>query len=482
MPTFGRTGTGKWHVVGPDGCRYGRAFADDPDDSLDVTVTATDIVAYDPPPPPAERDPSSVSAALSPGGDTGDQRLVLPTAMRESESDLCRSCRSTLERHQRPREKLVGDLKRVTTVRDPDWIVTDRDDRRACDWCRAREATTHHSDALRCTVCPACARLFETGLGEPDDEEMPETDTLPATPEEPVDAVVLGTTLPEDDPAELVGSNRPVVEYREKHTYADIVYKLERTGHALDADGIAALDGIREAYADRVAGDESHQTDVTLDVDTVSRTVSMEGIRPDDRVAMIEDCREVVSNPAYWFPVGWPDSGRIYRRSFDGSIPGDDSIVDAFPRLQTRTPSTERSGPGSQSVDVESLRAVTDPGRYERGERYYRQGAVTDVDVVDDRLEATVQGSRPYDVRATLSDGRFVDGECSCPDDAPVCKHVVAAVLASGDVDADVAGSGRSLEDVLDSASADELRELLRDLAEEEVSVRKRVYDELGGE
>ncbi|EMA47124.1 AMP-dependent synthetase and ligase [Halobiforma nitratireducens JCM 10879] len=35
----------------------------------------------------------------------------------------------------------------------------------------------------------------------------------------------------------------------------------------------------------------------------------------------------------------------------------------------------------------------------------------------------------------SLSNGSYVQGECSCPDDTVPCKHIVAAVLASGDVE-----------------------------------------------
>lgn len=48
VPTFAHTGSGKWHVVGPDGCWYGREFDDNA--SPDETVTATDFVAYEPAP------------------------------------------------------------------------------------------------------------------------------------------------------------------------------------------------------------------------------------------------------------------------------------------------------------------------------------------------------------------------------------------------------------------------------------------------
>jgi uncharacterized Zn finger protein len=123
---------------------------------------------------------------------------------------------------------------------------------------------------------------------------------------------------------------------------------------------------------------------------------------------------------------------------------------------------------------------MTDPGRFGRGERYYERGAVTDVERVDDQLEATVQGSRPYEVRVTFADGSYATGQCDCPDDAVPCKHIVAAVLASGDVEAK--GGDQPLEDVLAEASPADLRRVLRDLAEETAGVRKRVYEELGSE
>ena len=102
------------------------------------------------------------------------------------------------------------------------------------------------------------------------------------------------------------------------------------------------------------------------------------------------------------------------------------------------------------------------------------------IERVDDFLQATVRGSRPYDVRMTLSEGRYADGRCSCPDDTVPCKHIVATVLASGDVDP--VGGDRSLDTVLAAAPAEELRTLLCDLAADDVAVRKRIYEELGGQ
>jgi len=470
VPTFARSGSGKWHIVGPDGCRYGEQFA--ANSNPDETVTATDIVAYEPPDDPDAGSSSSVSISLSAGsssfprGRTDDQRLVLPSPIVDSDSELCGSCRSELERQQKRRSKIITGLKQVTTRRDIDWDQTDHTSRQACDWCLAYEHTTNNG--LGSTVCPACRRLFETPLGEPTDDAAPDMDRLLDSPNKPITPIIFGTALPDYDPSELIGSNRPLIKYREKHKYANIVFELERTGHGFNATGIDALDEIRLDYLEKMADTEEHQTEVSLTIGLTPRTVTLEGILPDDRIDIIESCWNVVSDPEFWFPLGWPQQGYIHRRGADPSIPGDLPVTEEFPQLQTQQTSS--------SIDTETLRSVTDSGRYERGEGYYKRGAVTDITRVDNQVEATVQGSRPYDVQVTLSDESYVEGQCSCPDDAPTCKHIVAVVLASGDVEA--VGSDQSVDDLLESASPNDLRTFLRSVAKEDVGIRKRIYNE----
>lgn len=469
VPTFARSGTGKWHIVGSDDCRYGEGFA--ADTAPDEEVTETDIIAYDPPDEPDKTTRSSVSITLSTGGSSfprgapNQQRLVLPSTIDET-TGLCGSCQSTLERQQRRRSKVITGLKFVTTRRDVEWIQTDQATPQACDWCRATEETTY--EGFNARVCPACQRLFETAFGEPSDDAAPDMDRLPEPPADTITPIVFGTTLPEYTPTDLVGSNRPLIKYREKDKYADIVFELERTGHGFTAEGIDALAAIQAEYADSVADTDAHQTAVSLQPGMTPRTVTLEGILPADHVDIITSCWGIVSDPDYWFPLGWPQQGYIHRREANPSIPGDVPVGDEFPRLETQEP--------SDGVDTETLRSVTDPGRFGRGERYYNRGAVTDIERIDDRINATVQGSRPYDVEVTLSAGSYVEGECSCPDDAPTCKHIVAAVLASGDVDD--AGGDQSVSGLLETADADELHSFLETLADEHIEVRKRIYEE----
>jgi hypothetical protein len=275
--------------------------------------------------------------------------------------------------------------------------------------------------------------------------------------------------LPEYDPTEVTGSNRPLIEVREGHKYATLKFDLDRTGHAFTPEAVDALRSVRDSYAETVAADEAHQTDVTLDVGMTARSTTLEGVYPADIASVIGDCWEIVGDPDNWFRIGWSQHGRMYGPPVDRSVPGDEPVVEAFPRLQTQAPAA--------SVDTDALEHATESGRYQRGERYYNRGAVTDIERVDDRLQSTVQGSRPYTVRVTLKDGQYVDGRCSCPDDAVPCKHIVAAVLASGDVEP--VGNEQAIEAVVGSASREELAAFLLDAAEDDLSLRKRIYDEL---
>jgi hypothetical protein len=121
-----------------------------------------------------------------------------------------------LETQQTRRAQVITQLKQVTPVRDVEWTTTEYDAPQVCYWCRAHESVLWESDALDSRVCPACGRLSDSPLGDPDPDDTPEEDQRPATPDEFVTPVVVGASLPEYDPTELVGSNRPLIEVREK--------------------------------------------------------------------------------------------------------------------------------------------------------------------------------------------------------------------------------------------------------------------------
>ena len=74
---------------------------------------------------------------------------------------------------------------------------------------------------------------------------------------------------------------------------------------------------------------------------------------------------------------------------------------------------------------------MADSPRFQRGQEYYRGGAVTGLRQYRGRVSATVAGSRDYRVKLWEEDGTL-KFECSCPDgmDYAFCKHCVAVGLA----------------------------------------------------
>lgn len=84
-----------------------------------------------------------------------------------------------------------------------------------------------------------------------------------------------------------------------------------------------------------------------------------------------------------------------------------------------------------------------DPERFGRGRAYFRQGAVSGLEVGPGSVSAQVQGSEasPYEVSLLWRAGGArpgpiptraeLVGTCSCRDVQAVCKHVVAVIFAT---------------------------------------------------
>src|SRR3990170_2528779 len=68
---------------------------------------------------------------------------------------------------------------------------------------------------------------------------------------------------------------------------------------------------------------------------------------------------------------------------------------------------------------------------YQRGQRYYRNGAVLRPRIEGDVLRAEVQGSRskPYKVSVTVAPDQIISS-CDCPYGAEYCKHAGALLVA----------------------------------------------------
>src|SRR5258708_40081888 len=79
------------------------------------------------------------------------------------------------------------------------------------------------------------------------------------------------------------------------------------------------------------------------------------------------------------------------------------------------------------------IRTIVGGQNFERGESYYRQGAVRDTFRQGDQLTARVEGSQyePYEVKITLAQSGIGVARCTCPYAAGgnMCKHVAAVLI-----------------------------------------------------
>lgn len=78
------------------------------------------------------------------------------------------------------------------------------------------------------------------------------------------------------------------------------------------------------------------------------------------------------------------------------------------------------------------VRELASEKSFERGETYYRDGAVLEPVRQERELRAQCEGSdyEPYQVSATLTKSGIAETSCTCPYDyGGVCKHIVALLL-----------------------------------------------------
>jgi superfamily II DNA or RNA helicase/uncharacterized Zn finger protein len=94
----------------------------------------------------------------------------------------------------------------------------------------------------------------------------------------------------------------------------------------------------------------------------------------------------------------------------------------------TRTPAAD-----SFLLDNEELQALASTPIVRRGIAYFKENRVTELGWDENRIWAAVDGSRPggYQVEISLDQEGELLPDCDCPFDwEPVCKHIVATLLA----------------------------------------------------
>ncbi|WP_132051181.1 SWIM zinc finger family protein [Pseudocnuella soli] len=81
--------------------------------------------------------------------------------------------------------------------------------------------------------------------------------------------------------------------------------------------------------------------------------------------------------------------------------------------------------------DIRQLQNHVSPEIYMRGKAYYQQQQVADLyHKGEGKWQALVLGTDDYAVHIQLSGNDLQKATCTCPHDADICKHIVAALLA----------------------------------------------------
>ncbi len=128
-----------------------------------------------------------------------------------------------------------------------------------------------------------------------------------------------------------------------------------------------------------------------------------------------------------------------------------------------------------------TIRNQAAPESLSRGQSYFRRGAVSELTLRGNQLQALVEGSQfsPYRVRVSFDKGGVTAASCSCPYDwGGWCKHIVAALLASRQADA--IETRPPLGALLGELDRAQLEALLLGLAERDADMADTIERQVG--
>jgi hypothetical protein len=140
---------------------------------------------------------------------------------------------------------------------------------------------------------------------------------------------------------------------------------------------------------------------------------------------------------------------------------------------------TRHKGSGRSLLSERALFAEAGELSFARGQRYVDR--VRGLKVTGSRASASVTGTDDYAVKLRWTTGDL-DGSCTCPhwESGFFCKHLVAVGLAalaggvaSGADDESTGSAGDQVDALIERMDPDELRDLVRDLAERDGGVRR---------
>ena len=150
-------------------------------------------------------------------------------------------------------------------------------------------------------------------------------------------------------------------------------------------------------------------------------------------------------------------------------------------------------------IPLDQFEHIIDEKILQRGLTYFKKGHVHELEEISpNTYEAIVEGTEDYTVRLTVENNVVTDYRCDCPYDlGPVCKHVVAVILSLQEEELGLTkkaekskktskqGTKRSksvatqIDELMDKASVEELKELIRTEATKNAIFRNHVLSHL---
>ena len=146
-------------------------------------------------------------------------------------------------------------------------------------------------------------------------------------------------------------------------------------------------------------------------------------------------------------------------------------------------------------IPLDQFEQIIDEKMLKRGLTYFKKGLVHEPEEISpNTYEAVVEGTEDYTVRLTVENDVVTDYSCNCSYDlGPVCKHVAAVILSLQEEELSLtkkaakpkksAGAGTKksksvalqIDELMDKASVDELKELIRTEATKNAVFRNHV-------
>lgn len=126
----------------------------------------------------------------------------------------------------------------------------------------------------------------------------------------------------------------------------------------------------------------------------------------------------------------------------------------------------------------EGWESIFKKGVLERGRQYYIDGRVELLEYEDTHLEAEVFGSEYYNIKIDLNDSQILKMTCTCPyaKENPYCKHMASVLYAvenSKIILKENTIEDNSIDEILDSLSTKNLKEIIKTLLKNNASLRE---------